>query len=147
MSFMTWIKPGSTAWCQKHTWFGVQLPVGISDLCRLFDSVFVSDCLCMGEQTDVDGFRGCITFFLWNDTLSRRRWDRISLRKRAKSYCFWKYLTHILKSGYISRCNLSACLSASELNCYKPDYICVCGLIKHRVRVALGLGGVAVVRS
>lgn len=51
MCFMTWINHGSMAWCQKHTWFGVQLPVGISDLCRLFDSVFVCDCLCMGEQT------------------------------------------------------------------------------------------------
>lgn len=51
MSFMTWINLGSVAWCQKHTWLGVQLPLGISDLCRLFDSVFASDCLCMGEQT------------------------------------------------------------------------------------------------
>lgn len=36
---------------QKPMRFRLQLPVGIFDLCRLFDSVFVSDCLCMGVQT------------------------------------------------------------------------------------------------
>lgn len=137
MSFMTWINSRCDvrnirdSVCSWRLGFLICVDYFILCLCLIVYA--------LSSRPEVGGFRGCITFFLWNDTSSCLRWDQIPLRKRAKSYRFWKYLTHIFKSG--NRCGLWAWLSASELNCFMPDYICVCGLIKRRVCVALGFGG------
>lgn len=146
MCFMTWINLGSMAWCQKHTWFGVQLSVGISDLCRLFDSVFVCDCLCMGEQTG-GGWNQRVYNFLpveWYRVSSQMRPN--FTQKTSQKLPFLKIPDPYPQIRIHFQMQFIRLLSASELNCYLPDYICVCGLIKHGVCVALGLVGVARVK-
>lgn len=143
MSFMTWISLGGVAWCQKHTWLGVQLPVGISDLCRRFDSVFASDCLCMGEQTGGGWIQRMSNFLPAEWYLVSPQMRPNFTQKTSQKLLFLKIpdpYPQIRIRFLMQRPSPPLCQWAKLL--YAWLHLCL-GFIKHGICVALGLGGVA----